>query len=294
MALRRSLLLALASAVLLAFEPADQRVSEANVAPSAVAYMGNGGGQDVPVYWKPRFRDLPMGFFEDGERVEVISSVVRSDGHRWVKVRGRVGFEAWALTRTLKPNPPFQENGRPVPLYTGAAKLTAPLTLCVNPAAMPLKSFSEGYVVDSVNRAIGAWQSAAGGRIPLANTGLCRDSVKKHADGHSVVGFGSPRDEKGKALLGMTHKRVAGGRIIEADVELSNAMLSKRVLNPAWMADRSPTSCLSQTLMHEIGHVIGMGHAPEDTVSVMTPGAICVRITELPKADVQNVQLLYQ
>jgi hypothetical protein len=106
----RSLLLALLTALLLAFESPDVVVSEANVAPIAVAYMGNGGGQDVPVYWKPRFRDLPMGFFADGERVEVISSVVRSDGHRWVKVRGRVGFEAWALTRTLKPNPPFQEN----------------------------------------------------------------------------------------------------------------------------------------------------------------------------------------
>ena len=293
MALRRSLPLVLLAALLFAFEPAAQLTAEANVYPSAVAYMGNGGGRDIPVYWKPRFRDLPMGSFDDGERVEVISSVVRSEGHRWVKVRGRVGFEAWTLTRTLKPNPPFQENGQPVPRYTGQAKLTAPLTLCVNSAAMPQSSFSEGLVVDTVNRAIGAWQSAAGGRIPLTNTGLCRDSVKKHQDGKSVVGFGSPRDEKGKALLGMTHKRVVGNRIVEADVELSNAMLSKRVLNPAWMADRSPTACLSQTLMHEIGHVIGMGHAPEETVSVMTPCASCVRITELPRADVQNVQLLY-
>ena len=289
----RTVALALLVALVVALEPAAQLTAEANIVPSAVAYMGNAGGQDVPVYWKPRFRDLPMGFFDDGERVEVISSVVRSEGHRWVKVRGRVGFEAWALTRTLKPNPPFQENGRPVPTYAGQAKLTAPLALCVNSAAMPIGSFSEGLVVDTVNRAIGVWQAAAGGRIPLTNTGLCRDSVKKHQDGKSVVGFGSPRDEKGKALLGMTHKRVVGSRIVEADVELSSSMLGKRVLNPAWLADRSPTSCLSQTLMHEIGHVIGMGHAPEDTVSVMTPGAICVRITELPKADVQNVQLLY-
>ena len=289
----RAAVLALLVTVVVAFELAGQSTAEANIAPVAIAYMGNAGGNPVPVYWKPRLRDLPNGFFDEGERVEVISSVVRADGHRWVKVRGRVGFEAWALTRSLQPNPPFQENGRPVPRYAGTAKLTAPLTLCVSPAAMPT-SFSDGYVVDQVNRAIGAWQAAVGGRIPLTNTGLCRDSVKKHLDGKSVVGFGSPRDEKGKALLGMTHKRVVAGRIVEADVELSNAMLSKRVLNPPWMADRSPANCLSQTLMHEIGHVIGMGHAPEETVSVMTPGAVCVRITELPRADVQNAQLLYR
>ncbi|HEX4816553.1 MAG TPA: matrixin family metalloprotease, partial [Nonomuraea sp.] len=160
-------------------------------------------------------------------------------------------------------------------------------------AAMPVRSFSEGYVVDSVNRAIAAWQAPVGGRIPVSNSGLCRDSVKKHDDNESVVGFGPTKDEKGKALLGITHKRTVGNRIVEADVELSTSLLGRRVLNPSWMADRSPTSCLSQTLMHEIGHVIGMDHAPEDTISVMTPGAVCVRITELPRADAENVRLLY-
>jgi hypothetical protein len=286
--------LAILVLLVVAFEPADTAITEGNIAPIAVGYMGNAGGREVPVYWKPRLRDLPMGFFNDGERVEVISSVVRSEGQRWVKIRGRVGFEAWALTRTLQPNPPFQENGRATPRYAGQAKLTAPLTLCVNPAAMPVSSFSQGYVVDVVNRSIGAWQAAAGGRIPLTNTGLCRDSVKKHSDNKSVVGFGSPRDPStGKSLLGATHKRVVGKRIVEADIELSNSLLSKRVLNPAWMAERSPANCLSETLMHEIGHVIGMGHAPDGIVSVMTPGAVCVRITELPRADVQNVRLLY-
>ena len=61
-------------------------ITEANIAPIAVGYMGNAGGREVPVYWKPRMRDLPMGFFNDGERVEVISSVVRSEGQRWVKI----------------------------------------------------------------------------------------------------------------------------------------------------------------------------------------------------------------
>lgn len=286
-------MLALIAALLLVVEPSAAPTTEANIFPSAIAYMGNAGGREVPVYWKPKLRDLPIGFLDDGERVEIISSVVRSDGNRWVKVRGRVGFEAWSLTRTLQPNPPFQENGRAVPRYIGAARLTAPLQLCVNPAAMPQSSFSQGLVVDMVNRSIQIWQSAVGGRIPLTNTGLCRTSVKLHNDGLSVVGFGSPNDEKGKALLGATHKRVVGRRIVEADVELSTSLLSKRVLNPSWMADRSPTSCLSQTLLHEIGHVIGMGHAPETTISVMVPGAVCIRITELPKADVQNVQLLY-
>src|SRR5687767_8649559 len=111
----------------MAFEPAAAATTEANLYPSAVAYMGNAGGREVPVFWKPRLRDLPIAFLDDGERVEVISSVVRTDGNRWVKIRGRVGFEAWALTRTLQPNPPFQENGRAVPSYTGSARLTAPM-----------------------------------------------------------------------------------------------------------------------------------------------------------------------
>jgi hypothetical protein len=291
--LRRSIALALLAALLLALEPAGAATGEANIFPSAIAYMGNAGGREVPVYWKPRLRDLPIGFFDDGERVEVISSVVRTDGNRFVKIRGRVGFEAWALTRTLQPNPPFQENGRGAPRYAGTARLTTPMELCVNPAAMPSGSFSQGLVVDMVNRSIDIWQSAVAGRIPLTNTGICKVSVKEHKDGRSVVGFGSPKDEKGKALLGMTHKRVVGNRIVEADIELSNSMLSKRVLNPAWLAERSPISCLSQTLLHEIGHVIGMGHAPENITSVMVPGAVCVRITQLPRADVENAQHLY-
>ena len=42
-----------------------------------------------------------------------------------------------------------------------------------------------------------------------------------------------------------------------------------------------------------IGHVIGMAHAPDDINSVMGPGAICIRITELPRSDVENVRKLY-
>jgi hypothetical protein len=282
------------AAALMAFEPAAvEPTLQGSLPPLAVAYVGGLPGREVPVYPKPRFRDLPIGYFPEGTRLELRSSVIKSDGHKWVRVRVPSGHEVWALTRTLKPNPPFQESGRrsEYPTYLGGARWAGPIRFCVNPAGMP-SSFSEPQFVDAVDRAVRLWQSAAGGGIPIENQGRCERDAKNHRDGFSVIGWGRPK-EGSKMLLGASYTRASGGRIVESDVVLDAVLLGRRPLTPIWVAERGASACLAQTLAHEIGHLIGLEHAPEDVVSVMRPEGSCLRISKLPNADVVNVGRLY-
>jgi len=148
------------------------------------------------------------------------------------------------------------------------------LELCVNGNGGPLIA---PPLIDTVRQAVALWQQSAGGRIPLEVGGACPDARPDHKDGVSVVGWGSL-----DSAIGLAHRWWSRGRVKEADITLLDT-LSGDTLSPP---------CLLQLMLHETGHVIGLGHQ-EDELSVMTPQLNCLLAPVPSERDTEAVQYLY-
>lgn len=156
------------------------------------------------------------------------------------------GFEA----RAGDPNFP-----RPVGYHFQSWHLNNTTAICVDPEG---GSLTERPLVDLVRDAVGAWQYAAGGKLPLIIDGLCLGRELDHGDGHNVVGWGELRNAIGQANV----RSNSFDEVTEADITL------RRDLNPS-------AACLLSILLHEVGHIAGMAHQSAGSSSVMTPTVPC-------------------
>ena len=91
--------------------------------------------------------------------------------------------------------------------------------------------------------------------------------------------YGSPWDSN---TLGVTWWRSSGGVIIEADVSLNPAF--SWTLDDEWVFDGSSAIGFRQTMLHELGHVVGLDHSFSD-LSIMNYAPMVYRAWSLVFAD---------
>jgi hypothetical protein len=166
-------------------------------------------------------------------------------------------------TPTASPPPGYRLDGR---------RLSAATSFCVNPDEGPML---QRPLIEVARDAVDMWQSEAGGTLPLAIGGLCPGTLVEEADGISVVGWGLIDGPPiGRAVM-----RATGGPDQEAGI----------VLDSSW-SSFSDEQCLLSVLLHELGHILGLGHQ-EDSASIMFPVTRCS--PELSDADMAAVRFLY-
>jgi hypothetical protein len=166
-------------------------------------------------------------------------------------------------TRATNPPPGYRFEGR---------RLSAATSFCVNPDEGPVL---QRPLIEVARDAVDMWQSGAGSRLPLAIGDLCPGTPVEQADGVSVIGWGLI---DGPAI-GRAVMRGTRGPGQEAGI----------VLDWSW-SSFSDEQCLLSVLLHEFGHVLGLGHQ-DDGHSIMLPATDCS--PALSDADIAAVRFLY-
>jgi hypothetical protein len=211
-----------------------------------------------------------------------------------VRIRGPRQFEAWALGRFLSPVAPHDavDQGfvRRV-TYVAAERWPGPIEVCANALGGP-EEIGAGLLFYAIDRAAILWSTAAPTAVDLTFTGQCAADPDDHTDGRNTIGWGAPTSPDGAPLLGLTVQRARGGMYQEADVLVSRDLLVGETARTPAERRRKAWNCLADVLVHELGHVIGLTHAPDVTDSVMRPGIACQRTSRLPDIDLRNLLLL--
>lgn len=127
-------------------------------------------------------------------------------------------------------------------------------------------------------RALKQWQDAAGGLLSFVQT-------TSEKDAQIIIIFSEkPIGEMDKAFYaGITHTtRKQDGSLQQAKVKI----LTKRNGNPV------PESVLSNVVLHELGHAIGVAGHSNNTGDIMSTGGSAANST-LSARDIKTVRMLY-
>jgi hypothetical protein len=151
-------------------------------------------------------------------------------------------------------------------------RLSQVIEFCVNPEGGPA---IDRPLIDVVNDAVTIWQLHARGVLPLSVAGLCPGTPVEYDDGVSVVAWRST----GSGILGWTWMADRRTSVHEADIVLNASP-------PSISGER----CLLATLLHELGHVLGLDHQDQGP-SIMMKAIDCV--PALSEADIAAVRFLY-
>lgn len=139
-----------------------------------------------------------------------------------------------------------------------------PIEFTVDPANEA--GLDEDGIVEAAERAAEAWSGAGGSDLDLVYAGRHAQRGLLH-DGHSEIAFVSDWTDD-PALLAVTQTWFTeDGEIVEFDIALN-------VEGHAWSLEGAPRrSDLWNTLSHELGHAIGLGHDPVEAASTMFTSA---------------------
>ena len=130
---------------------------------------------------------------------------------------------------------------------------------------------------DSVERGLAAWNAIETASLELVlDAETLADDQGRAGDGINTIGFSSA-------------ERVAGGRFATADIQSTRGRITgcDVHLGPTWLTDWSSddpavlaqvTDHLTRTVMHEIGHCLGLAHSATNPTWLARPG-----VTERPE-----------
>lgn len=128
--------------------------------------------------------------------------------------------------------------------------LAKPIMLCVDPRGGPDITTP---LLELTQRAVGEWQTAASGHVPLSVGGICKSAGGDQDNANPVRWAALSPDRSGEAYVHFDE----GGGVTDATIRLTTAMVGPS------------DACLLMILEHEVGHVIGMAHQLDTVVSIM-------------------------
>jgi hypothetical protein len=177
------------------------------------------------------------------------------DGYAdWELVRDPAGNEGWmaepylAELYTAAHTPVSRDDD-----YLSAVHWETPIALCVNPAGGPPGLDGDRFV-SLVGEAVQRWQGVTQNRLPLVSNGRCDSSPDTRGDGINTIGW---TDDMGLVIAAQTWPNADEGVVSEMDVRLSRGYFTRLLIhNPTKQLE----PCVLSTVVHELGHVLGLGH----------------------------------
>jgi hypothetical protein len=175
------------------------------------------------------------------------------DGHAgWQLVRDPSGNEGWVAELYLDERVSVEES--PVAEeYLGPVYWDGEIVFCANPAGGPTGLDGDGFVT-LVERVAARWQEVGEGLLPLVSRGRCEHDPAVRGDGMNTIGW---VEDLGLAIAGQAWPDAERGMVREIDVRISRGYFQRlQARNPSKTLER----CVFSTLVHEMGHVLGLDH----------------------------------
>lgn len=187
-------------------------------------------------------------------------------------------------TRTPTPTPTATPTPTPTPTPALPANPnalqrwnTVPVTYCVVPGA---GYESDAVFAASVDRAFAAWG------VPSISHGAC--AAIKDEDGVNEIGWGDLRTAAGRGatiyeagLTSIRYQRCTTGCDVNDPVHIVEADITIDAAPPREFRSRR---CLDSTLLHEVGHFLGLEHLPAPAVMAAETSTCLDTLTDADRA----------
>jgi len=205
----------------------------------------------APMYQSPVADEL-LGEWPGGTRVTALG--MRFDDGRapWQLVSDPASNEGWIAELYLDADAPVEEPPT-AEAYLSAVTWDGEITLCINPTGGPAGLDDDRFVA-LVEAAVWRWQRVTDDALPLVSRGRCEHDPNVRGDRVNAVGWA---DDLGLVIAGQAWPNADRGTISEVDILLSRGYFERlHVQHP----ERSLRGCVFSTVLHELGHLLGLNH----------------------------------
>lgn len=235
------------------FQGVEPEIPEATLEhPTGLRYVDLPPGYWASLYQSPTAGRLLAEWY-GGAEMHALGRFFDDGRAHWQLVRDPLGNEGWMGQIFLSEHPPADMLPAEVEPYLSSVHWEGDIAICVNPAGGPSGLDGDQYV-QLVQVAVDRWQAAAGNILPLASHGRCDADPNDRGDGVNTVGWAP---DLGLIIAGQAWPNAEHGVISELDILLSRGYL-ERLAGHA--PGKSLRACTLSTLVHEIGHLLGLDH----------------------------------